>query len=283
MFLPLKKLTKPQIWRRIGVERLAEPLHLNLSSALVAAFGSFRTKVSFDLVVRQHLAFGLLKAADWAKECGIDKVAAIEFGVANGAGLINMCDIAARVTKATGVSFEIAGFDTGMGMPPPRDFRDHPEFYGAGDFPMQNTEQLKKRLPNNATLVLGEISETIKSYMDSCATIGFISMDVDYYHSTVDALKLLDETPDRYLPWIVMYFDDVEYDRHNSFCGELGAIQEFNAGHTNRKITRFNCLRQQRLFQRATWINHMYIAHVFDHPFRSQVQKPKAVLDNPFL
>jgi hypothetical protein len=80
-----------------------------------------------------------------------------------------------------------------------------------------------------------------------------------------------------------MYFDDVEYDRHNPFCGELAAIEEFNLGQANRKITKFNFLRQRRVFQRATWIDHMYIAHVFDHAFRTPQRRQRAVLDNPFL
>src|SRR5271166_470945 len=161
MSILAKRLTKSHIWRRIGIERIAEPIHLNFASALVAAFGSFRARVAFDLVVRQHLAFGLLKAADWARECGISRICAIELGVANGAGLVNMCQIAAKVTQVTGVAFDIVGFDSGMGMPEPRDFRDHPEFYGTGDFPMQDREFLLRRLPKNATIEFGDVSETV--------------------------------------------------------------------------------------------------------------------------
>jgi hypothetical protein len=249
----------------------------------VAVFGSFRARVAFDLVRRRPLAFGLLQAADWARECGVTKITAIELGVANGAGMVNMSGIAARITEVTGVSFDIVGFDTGTGMPPPKDFRDHPEFYGTGDFPMENREVLQKRLPSNAKIVIGEVSETIKPFLENCTTIGFVSVDLDYYHSTVEALKLLDAAPDKYLPWVVMYFDDVEYDRHNPFCGELAAIEDFNRRHIDRKIAKFNFLRQRRVFQRASWIDHMYIAHIFGHTFRSEKQRQKAVLDNPFL
>jgi hypothetical protein len=283
MSLLIKRITKGHIWGRVGIERLAEPVHLNLASALVAVFGSFRAKVAFDLIIRHPLAFGLLQAADWAAECGIDKITAVEFGVANGAGLVNMCSIAARVTKVTGVNFDIVGFDSGTGMPPPRDFRDHPEFYGPGDFPMENREALERRLPENARVVIGKVSETVKPFLESCATIGFVSVDLDYYHSTVEALALLEGTPDKYLPWLVMYFDDVEYDRHNPFCGELAAIEKFNTVRSDRKIAKFNFLRQQRIFQRAPWIEHMYIAHVFDHAFRTRRRSQRAVLDNPFV
>lgn len=256
---------------------------MNIAAAFVAAFGSFRAKVAFDLVARRPLAFGLLRAADWAKECGIDRITAIELGVANGAGLMNMCNIAARVTKATGVSFDIVGFDSGTGMPPPKDYRDHPEFYGTGDFPMENRDFLQKQLSSNATIVIGNVADTVRSFLEECAAIGFISVDLDYYHSTVEGLKLLDAVPEKYLPWVVMYFDDVAYDRHNPFCGELAAIEDFNVAHSSRKIAKFNVLRQQRLFQRATWIEHMYVAHILDHPFRKQKSRQTAILGNPFL
>lgn len=283
MTLLINRLTKGHIWHRIGIERIAEPVHLNLLSVLVALFGTFRARVAFDLVLRHPLAFGLLQAADWANECGVDKITAIELGVANGAGLVNMCSIAARVTKVTGVSFDIVGFDSGKGMPPPKDFRDHPEFYGPGDFPMENRKALQERLPTNAKIVIGDVSDTIKPFLEDCAPIGFISVDLDYYHSTVEALQLLNAAPNKYLPWVVMYFDDVEYDRHNPFCGELAAIDDFNKAYSDRKISKFNVLRQRRVFQRATWIEHMYIAHIFDHPFRSRVRGQLVVLDNPFL
>jgi len=277
------RLTKGHIWRRIGIERISEPVHLNLASVLVAIFGSFRSKVSFDLILRHPLAFGLLQAADWANECGVRRITAIEFGVANGAGLVNMCSVAARVTRVTGIDFDIVGFDTGVGMPPPKDYRDHPEFYGPGDFPMENPNDLQKKLPPNARIILGEVANTIVPFLQNCETIGFISVDVDYYHSTIESLKVLESPPHKYLPWVLMYFDDVEYDRHNPFCGELAAIEDFNREHSNRKIAKFNVLRQRRIFQRATWIEHMYIAHVFDHPFRSRQRNRKEVLDNPFL
>src|SRR5687768_10483573 len=57
----LKKLSQPHIWERVFYERLTEPLHLNLLSLGMMAFGSFRTRVKWDLVVRQHNAFSILK------------------------------------------------------------------------------------------------------------------------------------------------------------------------------------------------------------------------------
>jgi hypothetical protein len=92
---------------------------VNLVSAIVAVFGTFRARVTFDLVVRQQFAFPILYAADQAAKAGMKRLTLVEFGVANGAGLMNICSIAARVTKATGIEFNVFGFDTGKGMPPP--------------------------------------------------------------------------------------------------------------------------------------------------------------------
>ncbi len=98
-----RKLTERRIWERIMRERLSEPLHLNLMSLWIQLFGSFESKVYFDLVIRQSNAFCLLQAATFAREKGYSAITAVEFGVANGAGLLNMAEIAKHVTKATGV------------------------------------------------------------------------------------------------------------------------------------------------------------------------------------
>ncbi|MGA2962393.1 MAG: hypothetical protein ABSD96_12025 [Candidatus Korobacteraceae bacterium] len=283
--LLFKRLREGRIWKRILRERMTEPLSVNAYAAFAALFGSFRQKVACDLVIRQHHAFGLLTAADWARESGVNRISAMEFGVANGAGLLNMCSVAERVTKETGVEFEIYGFDCGTGMPKPRDYRDHPEYYSWGDFPMQSPDSLRAKLPPSARLILGDISESIQGCLANCAPIGFISIDVDYYFSTVEALKVLEGPANRYLPSIVMYLDDIGYDRHNPFCGEWLAVREFTETHASRKIARFNMLRQQRLFQRAMWVERMFIAHILDHDWRvrSLNEYREIVLDNPYL
>lgn len=184
------RFLRPRIWKRIFFERLTEPLHLNLLAVAVGMFGSFRQKVSFDLVIRHHVAYGLLKAADLAKSHRITEITAIELGVASGAGLMNMAKIARKVEEATGVKIHLAGFDTGKGMPPARDYRDHPEYYGEGDFPI-NCERLRSALPQDVELVLGELKDTVPAWMAHTLEnrpIGYVVVDVDYYSSTVDAL-----------------------------------------------------------------------------------------------
>lgn len=283
----LKKLTNRYIWKRIFYERLTEPIHLNALSLVVALIGSFRLKVAFDLVLRSHTAYSMLKCADLAKKIGIQRVTVIEFGVAAGAGLLNMCAIGRRVTEATGVALDIYGFDTGAGMPPPRSYKDHPELYQAGDFPM-DVDVLRSRLPVNARLVIGPISETVPPFLasvDLTCPIGFVAIDVDYYYSTKDALGVLSGAATSYLPRVLIYLDDVEDESHNRFAGELAAIHEFNQENEIRKIDRNAFLRGYRVFRNARWIDHMFTMHVFDHPIRSTLRQPrdKVVLTNPYV
>ena len=113
---------------------------------LAYLFGSYRSKIKYDTVLREYHAFGILQAADYANEAGFSAVSVIEFGVAAGFGLMNMAAIAAKVSKLTGVKVTVYGFDTGKGMPAPRDYRDHPDLYSEGDFPM-DFEKLTQVLP----------------------------------------------------------------------------------------------------------------------------------------
>jgi hypothetical protein len=186
------RLLRKHIWKRILMERFSEPLHLNLMTPFAAVFGSLRTKILFDLYVRQQHAFGLLTAADDAIQHGYNRVTVIEFGVANGAGLLNICSLAGKIAEATGVSFNIVGFDNVSGMPPLRDYRDHPELYQPGWYPMQAPDRLQASLPSNARLILGDLASTVPAFLSdrpADAPIGFVSLDVDYYWSAVEALK----------------------------------------------------------------------------------------------
>src|SRR6476659_913397 len=88
-------LSRRDVWRRAAVDRLAETLHLNVISLGVALFGGLRSKVAFDLLVRQQHAYGLLKAADEARARGIGRLTVVELGVAAGAGLLNLCTLSA--------------------------------------------------------------------------------------------------------------------------------------------------------------------------------------------
>ncbi len=64
----LKKLRHSYIWKRIFIERLTEPFHLNILSLFIFFFGTYKQKIKFDLIIRSQHAFGLLFAAENAKK-----------------------------------------------------------------------------------------------------------------------------------------------------------------------------------------------------------------------
>jgi hypothetical protein len=282
----LSKLTTTGSLERALRERLSEPLHLNFISVLVAVFGSYRSKVYFDLAFRQYTAFNLLDAAKRAASLNIDRISAVEFGVASGAGLLNICEHASKTTAATGVKIDVYGFDTGKGLPPPRTYRDHPELYRQGDFPMA-FRALESRLPPFAKLVIGDIAATIPDFLTNrgLAPLGYIAMDVDYYWSAVEALRILDGPPELYLPIVNLYLDDCQGDYHNPSCGDMLACAEFNDSHELRKIHPFTGLREKRLFKNASWISKVCAIHVLDHPQRTGhgSRGTTKVISNPYL
>jgi hypothetical protein len=286
-FYTLRRLFRPGQLRKVLVERGTEPIHLNLLSLIVAACGSYRAKVDFDLVVRQQYAFPILYAADAAKRYGYKTVTIIEFGVAGGAGLLNMCRIAERTRAATGIEFRIYGFDTGKGMPAPLDYRDLPESFQAGDFPM-DVEALKRALPDFAELIVGDIAETVPEFLDTLpddAPIGFVAVDVDYYSSAKKALEVLTGAPDLYLPVVPVYLDDIGVDGSNPWTGELLAVDEFNRDNGLRKIAPFTLLRSRRIFKNTQWIDRMFAAHIHDHALRSPAHRrpSRNVLPNEYI
>src|SRR5260370_41352860 len=117
----------PKRLGRVLYERFPEPLHLNIFSIFVALFGSYKAKIAFDLVVRQQYAFSRLKTAELAQAQGLKSVTVIEFGVAAGAGLMNIFNISSHITRLTGVEVQNFGFYSRPGMPPPPDQPHHPQ------------------------------------------------------------------------------------------------------------------------------------------------------------
>jgi hypothetical protein len=285
----LKKLKKKHILKRIFVERLTEPLHVNLLACFVFLFGSYRSKILFDLVLRQNHAYSLLYATEYAIKNGIKKITVIEFGVAMGGGLMNICKISSQLSKLYDIEFRIFGFDTGEGMPEPLDYRDHPELYKKGDFRMDR-EKLEKELPENCTLIIGKVKDTVTEFLSTNALdeapLGFVSFDLDYYYSTKEALQiLLHQDPSKYLSVFPVYLDDIALPSHNSYCGELLARKEFNEENKSRKIERNRFLPYTRVFKHSEWLEHIFFVHVLDAKSRNEFSDSTeyVVLENPYF
>ena len=280
-------LPRRDIWRRVFVERMTEPLHLNLLSLFVAVFGTYRAKIAFDLVLRQEYAYGMQQAAALASARGFHRVTIVELGVGAGTGLLNLCSIAESLAPSAGVRFEIAGFDSGLGLPAPADYRDHPEAYGTGWYPMRRPELLGA-IRGRATLVLGDLAETVPPFvgsLDPAAPVGFAIVDVDYYSSARAALGLFAGPPASYLPYFPVYVDDIKLPSHNSKAGEALAIEEFNRDQPLRLLEFDRFLVHSRIFKHAEWLSHMYTLHVLDHAERNDLSPRASIRDpgNPYL
>ena len=172
-------------------------------------------------------AYGVTAAAALAKVLNIPRITVVEFGVAGGWGLLAMEAIAASVEKKTGIGIDVVGFDTGVGLPKPEDYRDQPNMWFEGQLPMDRPA-LEAKL-TRATLQIGNVRETLPYFLAGRpAPIGFVSQDFDLWSSTRDALTLYEADYDRLLPRVVTYFDDILGHTYNDFCGERRAIHEFN-------------------------------------------------------
>ena len=71
---------------------------------------------------------------------------------------MNLVEVAELVTSETGIAFRVLGFDTGAGLPPVQGFKEHPEIWSGGDFPMVSRDALVQRTRGRAELVLGDIA-----------------------------------------------------------------------------------------------------------------------------
>ena len=75
---------------------------------------------------RPQYIWGVLQGAALGKVLGIERISVIEFGIAGGAGLIAMERAAELAEEMVGIEINVYGFDTGVGMPKPADYRDVP-------------------------------------------------------------------------------------------------------------------------------------------------------------
>jgi hypothetical protein len=253
-----------------GILMGRESIRVRLIRALIRRWPrvSLEAKIRWDIFSRPNYAYGTYRAAMEAAQLGIKQISVIEFGVAGGNGLSSLEDIASEITRELGIAIDVYGFDTGQGMPPPLDFRDLPHVWQEGFFRM-DAEALKSRL-KRAKLIIGNVAETVQSFLTrtDIAPIGFISFDLDYYSSTVQAFKLLEGNQSFFLPRVYSYFDDIvgdDWEHHSKYAGVLLAIKEFNAGHETRKVAPINSLRHKRKIQ-AAWNEQMYLFHDFQHP-----------------
>ena len=151
-----------------------------------------------------------------------------------------------------------------------------------------DVDRLRQALGSAAALHIGDLSATIPAFLaelDPTAPIGFVALDLDYYSSTVDALRVFIGDPRSYLPLTVVYADDISLEPHNSACGMTLAINEFNANTPMRRIEPHRFFETWRIFRRATWLKQILFLHVLDHPRRCTVNpsETKRYIENPWV
>jgi hypothetical protein len=219
------------------------------------------------LIDRPGYLWGALHGACLAKRLEFGSASLIEFGVAGGNGLIALELIADRIERHLGMKISVYGFDTGKGLPAPKDLRDCPNLYTEGTFPM-DVEKLRSRL-RRAELILGMVDETVPLFVSTYkpAPVAFVSVDLDLYTSTKQALHLFEADTSMLLPRVHCYFDDINGFTFAEFNGERLAIAEFNQAGTQRKISPMYVLRYYVPTRCADdpWVHRFYMAHILDH------------------
>jgi hypothetical protein len=144
------------------------------------SLGSVETKTRSDIWDRPAYGYGVPSAATLARQLGHRKLIAVEFGVARGDGLIAL----ETISREVGAALDI-------------------------DFYAMDEPALRQRL-RTATLVIGDVSETVPDFVKNLSTpIGFISFDLDYYSSTAQAFRIFSGAPSSRLPRVQCYFDDI--------------------------------------------------------------------------
>ena len=230
--------------------------------------GSYEQRLRIGAVERPHYGYCVYHSAKLAAKLGIKKISVLEFGVAGGNGLLNLEYHIQEIEKILPVKISVFGFDTGSGLPNPIDFRDLPHRFKQSSYKM-DIPALRARL-QKAVLVIGNVKDTTTNFFEEFdpAPIAAILFDLDYYSSTVEALKIFDSNANEnyFLPRVYCYFDDVlgtEVELYNDYVGERLAIREFNQTHTTKKISISYHLLKHRVIEK--WHHRIFIYHDFAH------------------
>jgi hypothetical protein len=225
---------------------------------------SYKSLVETGVVDYPQYGYCMYNAAKLASRLGHKAISAIEFGVAGGNGLVAAERHAREITAELGVEFQIYGFDSGAGLPPPTDYRDLPFGWQAGFYPMDQPA-LRQRL-TQTQLVIGQVRQTSAEFFaqHSPAPIGCIFWDLDFYSSTMDAFQIFQGEDKYFLPRLSMYFDDMIGPDYCDYTGERLAITDFNVQSKNAKISQEYDSRHQHF--PGSWKYLIYVYHNFAHP-----------------
>jgi hypothetical protein len=204
----------------------------------------------------------IMNAAELAKGKNYKEISVLEFGVSGGGGVWCAERYAMETERLTGVKIQVYGFDTFTGIPQP-DVYD--ALYIAGDYPC-DLQLLGSNLIK-AQLVQGDIVKTAPSFLENYhpAPIGAMFVDVDVYPPVPAILDLLLEDHEWFLPWVFMWFDDLNMEQQ--FEGEWRAVSEFNARNRDIKISpEFFTGKTTGTSERIGVDDYVKIARRYTHP-----------------
>jgi len=221
-----------------------------------------------NLYERSDYGYIIAAGAELAKRLGLTEISILELGVAGGRGLVAMEAIAKDAAAEFGIAITVYGFDTGIGMPIPKDSRDMPHFFKKGNYQM-DIQALKLVLPDTE-IVFGDVIDTFPRFLErDIAPIAAVAFDMDHYYSTIAALNAMacDKYLGKLLPRVFTYFDNTVGDHikaYNDYAGEQAAIRVFNETHTNAKLTFHRHFWNLPI--NMAWHNKIYMFHLFSHP-----------------
>jgi|TARA_B110000263_G_C15271526_1_gene493736 hypothetical protein len=229
--------------------------------------GSLEFRIECGAFSRSHYMYCIYNSAKLAKALGLKKISVIEFGCAGGKGLIKLEKYAQLVEKSLQIEIEIYGFDTGEGLPEPKDYKDLPYHWKSGFFKMDKTK-LDVKL-QRSKLILGNVEDTVQDFISKVgpAPIGAIMHDLDFYSSTIDSFKLFKGGSEHFLPRVYNYFDDIigsEIELYNDYTGERLAIEEFNSANPEIKFSHAHHLIS-RSRKGLVWHHQIRILHFLKH------------------
>lgn len=209
----------------------------NLLDIMTRSRAFYRERFATYNLPRMWYAKGIDDAVQLAKLTGVNHISVLEFGVASGAGLINMEFHAQEQERLSGIKIDVYGFDSGVGLIfDEEDSRNIAWRFGMGDYATEEQELVP--LLRKAKMIYGDICETAQEFINSGnhAPIGFVSIDVDNYTPAAAILNMLGNPNDKhFLPRVRLYFDDLASDME--FQGEALAVKEFNDNYQDMKIS----------------------------------------------
>ncbi|MGI9484530.1 MAG: hypothetical protein ACR2RF_01350 [Geminicoccaceae bacterium] len=99
--------------------------------------------------------------------------------------------------------------------------------------------------------------------------MGALVFDLDFYSSALSSFRIFDLPPERILPRVFCYFDDVIHGDPiagvNQFTGQCLAIDDYNQARNCKKLDQDRSLLAPRKY-RTQWHHQIFLHHDFSHP-----------------